>query len=205
MSTKTKESRKLKDLIRIGVFSALWIAVGWIIACTIGFFPPVLMVLPCILALVGSIIFVVLLSKLTIPGGILIPSFLMGLTLFTMVPYGMLFFCTFAGGIIGEILYNVMGRTKFGSTVVGVCFPMLGMALGEYIPLNFMQDAFRAHYATDTFGTAPIGEVVMNLISTPLVIVFCAVTLLLTWLGCLWGKRIVEKRLASKSAPSTKG
>lgn len=34
MSSETKGSKKLRDLIRVGVFSALWIAVGWIIGCT---------------------------------------------------------------------------------------------------------------------------------------------------------------------------
>lgn len=37
MANKPKESKKIRDLIRIGIFTALWIAVGWIIACTIGF------------------------------------------------------------------------------------------------------------------------------------------------------------------------
>ncbi len=203
MSTKTKESRKLKDLIRIGVFSALWIAIGWVISSTIGFFPPVFLVLPCILAFVGSVIMVVLLSKLTIPGGIVIPAFLYGLTLFTMVPYGLLFFCPFAGGIIGEILYNVIGRKKFRSTVIGVCFPMMGFALGEYIPMNFMQDAFRAQYIDYTSGSDSLGEVFLSLFNTPLVIILCVVTLIVTFLGCLWGRRIVEKRLASKSGSST--
>ena len=76
MATKTKESKKIRDLIRIGVFSALWIAVSWIIACTVGFFPLILLVLPCILAVAGALILVVMLSKVNIPGGILISSFL---------------------------------------------------------------------------------------------------------------------------------
>ena len=53
MANKPKESKKIRDLIRIGIFTALWIAVGWIIACTIGFFPPILVILPCILAVAG--------------------------------------------------------------------------------------------------------------------------------------------------------
>ena len=54
MSSKTKGSKKLRDLIRVGVFSALWIAVGWIIGCTVGFFPSYHdLALPCILAVSG--------------------------------------------------------------------------------------------------------------------------------------------------------
>ena len=78
MANKPKESKKIRDLIRIGIFTALWIAVGWIIACTIGFFPPILVILPCILAVAGSVIYVVLLSKMNTRGGIFIPSFIFG-------------------------------------------------------------------------------------------------------------------------------
>ena len=63
MSAKKKESSKIKGLVRIGVFSALWIAVSWAIACSIAFFAPVLLVLPCILAVFGGLIYTVLLSK----------------------------------------------------------------------------------------------------------------------------------------------
>lgn len=37
MRNQTKESRRLKDLIRIGVFSALWVVIGFLVAFTIGF------------------------------------------------------------------------------------------------------------------------------------------------------------------------
>lgn len=81
-----------------------------LIACTIAFFAPVLLVLPCILALFGGLIFTTLLSKLEVPGGILVPSLLLGLCLFTMVPYGMLCICATVGGVIGEILYQAAGK-----------------------------------------------------------------------------------------------
>ena len=138
MSSKTKGSKKLRDLIRVGVFSALWIAVGWIIGCTVGFFPPIMLALPCILAVFGALILVVMLSKITIRGGILISSFLFGICLFSMAPYGLMFICTFVGGIIGEILYDTVGKNNHAGKIIGVVCPMLGLALGEYIPLCYM-------------------------------------------------------------------
>ena len=120
MSSKTKGSKKLRDLIRVGVFSALWIAVGWIIGCTVGFFPPIMLALPCILAIFGALILVVMLSKITIRGGILISSFLFGICLFSMAPYGLMFICTFVGGIIGEILYDTVGKNNHAGKIIGV-------------------------------------------------------------------------------------
>ena len=194
MSNQTKESRKLRDLIRIGVFSALWVVVGFLVAYTIAFIPPILLVLPCILGLLGGIIYVVLLSKLTIPGGIAISSALLGLCLFTMAPYGMMFFCTLAGGVIGEILYIVLKRGTKGM-MVGASTALLGLALGEYIPFIWMQDAYHIMLEKDTSGTLSIAEWCMDVVNVPVLILLCVLTVALTCVGCLWGKKIVEKRL----------
>ena len=195
MSNQTKESRKLKDLIRIGVFTALRIAVGWVIACTIGFFPPVLVVLPCILAVAGGLIYVVMLSKLNIRGGIFIPSFIFGLCLFTMVPYGMLFICTSVGGLLGELIYDTAGRNSNKAKIIGISMPMIGLALGEYIPLCYMEEAFKKLY--EGSFTSDIGMKVIELLSTQLAIVLTAVTVVCAILGCLWGNKIVKKRLSN--------
>ena len=196
MATKTKESKKIRDFIRIGIFTALWIAMGWIIACTIGFFPPILVILPCILAVAGSVIYVVLLSKMNIRGGIFIPSFIFGLCLFTMVPYGMLFICTAIGGLLGEIVYDTAGKKSDKAKAVGISLPMVGLALGEYIPLCYMKEAFKALY--EGSFTSDVGMKAIELLSTPLAIALTVITLICAILGYLWGKKIVIKRLATQ-------
>ena len=193
MATKTKESKKIRDFIRIGIFTALWIAMGWIIACTIGFFPPILVILPCILAVAGSVIYVVLLSKMNTRGGIFIPSFIFGLCLFTMVPYGMLFICTAIGGLLGEIVYDTAGKKSDKAKAVGISLPM---ALGEYIPLCYMKEAFKALY--EGSFTSDVGMKAIELLSTPLAIALTVITLICAILGYLWGKKIVIKRLATQ-------
>lgn len=196
MATKTKESKKIRDFIRIGIFTALWIAMGWIITCTIGFFPPILVILPCILAVAGSVIYVVLLSKMNTRGGIFIPSFIFGLCLFTMVPYGMLFICTAIGGLLGEIVYDTAGKKSDKAKAVGISLPMVGLALGEYIPLCYMKEAFKALY--EGSFTSDVGMKAIELLSTPLAIALTVITLICAILGYLWGKKIVIKRLATQ-------
>ena len=196
MATKTKESKKIRDFIRIGIFTALWIAMGWIIACTIVFFPPILVILPCILAVAGSVIYVVLLSKMNTRGGIFIPSFIFGLCLFTMVPYGMLFICTAIGGLLGEIVYDTAGKKSDKAKAVGISLPMVGLALGEYIPLCYMKEAFKALY--EGSFTSDVGMKAIELLSTPLAIALTVITLICAILGYLWGKKFVIKRQATQ-------
>ena len=177
MANKPKESKKIRDLIRIGIFTALWIAVGWIIACTIGFFPPILVILPCILAVAGSVIYVVLLSKMNTRGGIFIPSFI----------------CTSIGGLLGEIIYDTAGKKSTKAKAAGISLPMVGLALGEYIPLCYMKEAFKELY--EGSFTSDVGMKAIELLSTPLAIVLTVMTLICAILGYLWGRKIVVKRL----------
>nr|WP_308742660.1 MptD family putative ECF transporter S component [uncultured Anaerocolumna sp.] len=200
MNTKSKNSRVLRDLIRIGVFSALWIVVSFLIACTMGFFLPLLMVMPCILGVVGGIIYIVMLSKLTISGGMVISSGLLGVCLFTMAPYGMMFFCTWAGGIIGEIIYRIIGTDSFPGKITGTCITLLGLAIGEYIPFIWMQDAYLELYSANTFGSLPVLQYAINVTSVPVMFILLAATVACTILGCFWGKRIVERNFKKSVA-----
>jgi len=145
-----------------------------------------------------------MLAKVNTRGGIMISSFLFGICLFSMVPYGMLFFCTFAGGIIGEIIYDTAGENSKAAKIIGITFPMLGIALGEYIPLCYMQDAFRSFYVEKY--TSPIGDAAMELINTPLVIILVIVTIICSVTGYFWGERIINKRMTNENIKnSSKG
>lgn len=192
---KKKNSNVLRGLIRIGIFSALWVVASFLIACTIGFLPPILIVMPCVLGIVGGIIYMAMFSKLEIKGGIVISSALLGICLFTMAPYGMMFFCTLAGGIIGEVLMSVIGKDKFIGKAIGSSMALLGLAFGEYIPFICMREAYTALYADSSFGTGPILDKVMNAVNVPVMIILLIATVICTFLGCCIGDNIVKKHL----------
>ena len=72
-----------------------------------------------------------------------------------------------------------------------------GLALGEYIPFIWMQDAYRTMLANDDSGLMEVAEWCMNIVSVPVMILLCVVTVVLTCLGVLWGNKIVKKRLSN--------
>lgn len=194
MSGQKKNSRVLRDLIRIGVFSALLIVVEFIIACTLGYIPPLMLTLmPCILGCVSGIIYVAMLSKLTIRGGILIGSALFGLCMINMVPYAFMFFTCLAGGILGELAYYIVGKTSFKGQVTGICMVALAGAVGQYAPFIFMQDAYLALYADNSSGTLPVVEYGIEHVTIPFALVVTVFYIGFTIFGCFWGKKIVEK------------
>lgn len=81
--------------------------------------------------------------------------------------------------------------------MVGSSFALVGLALGEYIPFIWMQDAYRSMLVNDDSGLLEIAEWCMNIVSVPVMIVLCVATVILTCLGVLWGNKIVKKRLSN--------
>ena len=192
MNTKNKNAT-IKNLITIGIFNALLLVAFWIIACTIGFFPPILLVLPIILGLVGGTIFMLMIAKAPMKGAFIISGALMGSTLITMAPKAIMFWGILAGGFVGELLFNLIGRNKFIAAVSGFASIMLGYALGEYIPFVYMQDTYIALYKTKTTGTLPIVQQCLEIMNPNLMIILCIITVTASILGCLWGKKLLHK------------
>lgn len=189
----TKKNETVKNLITIGIFNALLLVVFWMIACTIGFFPPILLVLPIVLGLVGGTIFMLMIAKAPMKGVFVISGALMGSTLITMAPKAFMFFGILAGGIIGELLFDIIGRTKFIAAVSGFVSIMLGYALGEYIPFVYMQDAYIALYETKTTGTLPIVQQCLEIMTPSLMVILSIITVVSSILGCLWGKKLLHQ------------
>lgn len=195
MSGQKKNSRVLRDLIRIGIFSALLIVVEFIIACTMGYIPFLMLtVMPCILGCVSGIIYIVMLSKLTIHGGMLIGSALFGLCMINMAPYGFMFFTSLAGGILGEAVYAIIGKDSFKGQVSGICMISLAGGVGQYAPFVFMQEAYLTLYENNSFGTLPVVQYGIEHVTIPFALIVTAFYIVFTILGCFWGKKIIEKR-----------
>lgn len=195
----SKNSRVIRDLIRIGVFTALLIAVQFLIACTVGYIPILMLTLmPCVLACVGGIINMIMLSKLKMGGGILISSILFGLCMFNMAPYGFMFFTCLAGGLLGELTYHILGMNTFRGRAAGLCVNGIAGAIGQYAPFIWMKEAYLELYADNSAGTLPVAEYSIAHVTIPFMIIMTILTLGFTVLGCFWGKKIMEKNFRKK-------
>ncbi|SHI72368.1 energy-coupling factor transport system substrate-specific component [Clostridium cavendishii DSM 21758] len=193
MSNKKNKSDNVRKLITIGVFNALLIVVFFGLAFTIGLFPPILVVIPIIISLVGGIIFMLMIAKAEMPGIFIISSALLGLTLLTMAPGGVMGICIFVMGIIGEIIFTIMGRKKFISAATGFACYMLGFALGEYIPFVFMKEAYIAQESAKGSESLQILKTCLGMVDFNTMILLSVLTIIASYLGSLWGKKLLHK------------
>lgn len=201
MRVKTKNSRVVRDLIRIGVFTALMLAVSCLLAFTIGFFPVLMLTLmPCIMSIASAIIFMVMVSKLTIGGGFFITSTVMGLCMITMAPYGFMFFACVITGILAESAYKILVRGTFRAKLVAICIYSLGGSIGEYGPFVWMRDAYLNLYANNPSGTMYVVEFGVAHITVLAMIILSVCNMGFAVLGCFWGNKIVEKNFKKATA-----
>ncbi|ARC86050.1 hypothetical protein U732_1722 [Clostridium argentinense CDC 2741] len=193
MAKKKDNSNAVRKLITIGIFNALIIAIFFLLGFTIGLFPPILVVLPIILALVGGIIFMLMIAKADMRGIFIISGTLLGLCFLTMAPGGVMGICTFFGGVLGEVIFSIMGRKKFLAAATGFATYMLGFALGEYIPFVFMKEAYIAQESANGSQSIEILKRCLNIVNVQTMIILSIITIIATYVGSLWGKKLLHK------------
>ncbi len=196
MKNKKNDSGLVKNLINVGIFNALMIAIAFAVAFSIGLFPPILLVLPTILALLGGMIFMVMLEKTDMKGVFIISGGLLGLSLITMAPGGVMGLAIFGGGIVAEIVYQLMGTEKFLSKATAYAVYIAGFALGEYIPFVYMQEAYIAQESAKGSQSLEILKSCLSMITPGRMIILVLIAIVAAYLGSLWGKSLIRKHFA---------
>lgn len=129
------EKLKGKDLINVGVFSAIYFAIVMAIAMT-GFIPVMLPLLAVFVPVLGGIPFMLYLTKVKKPGMIFIMSIIMGIM---MILTGMGVYSLFVSivtGLVAEFLYK-SGAYKSAAKAVLTCGVFNMWLWGNYLPLYF--------------------------------------------------------------------
>ncbi|MDO5294077.1 MAG: MptD family putative ECF transporter S component [bacterium] len=134
---KTTSSKGLqgKDLINIGIYSAIYFVVVFVVAM-LGYVPIFMMLLPVLVPIIAGIPFMLFLTKVKKFGMIWIMSIIMGLLmLLTGMSYHALIVGTFTG-LIADLLYN-SGTSKSSTKAILTSGVFSLWVAANYIPLIF--------------------------------------------------------------------
>lgn len=148
MTDSTKEKKlKGKDLITIGIFSAIYFVINFIFMLLSGFHPMLWILMPGFIALFSGIPFMLMCAKVQKPGAVLIMGLITGLIYFVTGQFTVIILVTFVIGCgLGE-LFRLAGRYNSfkGNTAAFLCFSM-GM-VGSPLPIWLMRESFLAQIA----------------------------------------------------------
>ncbi len=142
-----KEKIQVKDLIRIGIFTAIYYII-FFASAMVGYIPILFVMLPIFIPLITGIPFMLFLSKTKKFGMVTIMGILLGFLMFatghTWVPvltgavFGLLGDLIFKAGRYKSMKNTIIGSGVFGIWMVGAMLPMWLMreSYFEYIRVN---------------------------------------------------------------------
>ena len=153
---------EIKDLITVGVFTALYFAVTFAVAC-IGFIPIFMVFMPLIGPIFTGIPLMLYFSKIKHFGMITITSVIIAILMFiTGHPYPIFIFCIGAG-LLTELVLKAGNYQSIKSCVIGsstFSLWLLGMVIAFFFGfresyLNSLADGYGQEYVDKMTGYTP--------------------------------------------------
>ena len=179
-----------KDLINIGLFTALYFIIGCAVAIPIGFVPIFLPILGSLWTFITGIPFMIFSTKVKKFGMVTIMGILSGLLMgltgmgFWGVPMGVIF------GLLGDLIMKSGKYKSVKKNILGYSVFSLWM-IGTYIPMYFMVDQAFADFAS-SFGKEYATRVMAVMPMWSLILVIAGIFVFAIF-GGLFGKAILKK------------
>lgn len=140
---KLNEKLNIKDLINVGIFTAIYIIVVFAVGM-IGYIPLFLVILPILVPIVGGIPFMLFITKVKKFGMVTIMALLVGLIMFisghTWIP--ILTFLIF--GILSDLIMKSGNYQSSIKSIIGFAVFSIGI-MGNMLPLWVMRDSFLSY------------------------------------------------------------
>lgn len=135
---------KGKDLITIGIFSAIYFVINFIFMLLSGFHPMIWILMPAFIALFSGIPFMLMCAKVQKPGAVLLMGAITALIYFVTGQFTVIILVSFVIACgLGEIVRSVTRYNSFRRNAIAfVCFS-LGMT-GSPLPIWLMRESFLA-------------------------------------------------------------
>ncbi len=173
-SVKESKTLKGKDLITIGIFSAIYFVLNFICMLVSGLHPLIWILMPMNIAIVTGIPFLLMCAKVQKFGAVLIMGLITGLIYYVTGQFTVVLLITFASACLLAELVRAIGHYKsFRVNSIAFALFSLGMT-GSPLPIWLMRDSFFAQITEQ--GMAESYVATLQKVSSPtmLVVLFIA-------------------------------
>lgn len=141
---ESKDSLKGKDLITIGIFSAIYFVINFIFMLMGGLHPLMWILMPGFIALFTGVPFMLMCSKVQKMGAIVLMGIITGLIYFVTGMFTVVILVTFLiACVLGEVARLVSKYNSVKGNTVAFIFFSLGMT-GSPLPIWLMHEKFMA-------------------------------------------------------------
>lgn len=192
MQSQVKRRLKGKDLITIGIFSAIYFIISFVCNIMGGLHPIIWFLSPAFTAIFGAIPYMILNSKTEKPFAVLMMGVIVGLIYFITGQFAYTVPLAFIGGsIIAELLRKASGYKSFWINALGFAFFSMGMA-GSPLPLWLYSNSFIAQIREFGMPDSYINTL-EQLSSMGMLILMLVATVLCAFVGALITKGLFRK------------
>ena len=183
---------KVKDLVNIGIFSALYMAIAMVVMIPVGIAPILWLLWPGIAGLFGGVVFTLLLTKVPKMGASLLLALISGILFFATGECTWVIIVTFAiAGLLAEVMRKVLGYKSFKGIALAGGFCAIGF-IGSPLPMWLFQESYMKSIEEMGMGAEYV-EGLQSMISAGSFIGMLAVAFIGGLLGTLIGHKMLKK------------
>lgn len=183
---------KVKDLVNIGIFSALYMAIAMVVMIPVGIAPILWLLWPGLAGLFGGVFFTLLLTKVPKMGASLLLALISGILFFATGECTWVIIVTFAiAGLLAEVMRKVLGYKSFKGIALAGGFCAIGF-IGSPLPMWLFQESYMKSIEEMGMGAEYV-EGLQSMISAGSFIGMLAVAFIGGLLGTLIGHKMLKK------------
>ncbi|WP_010291673.1 MptD family putative ECF transporter S component [Clostridium senegalense] len=142
MSNLKTNKLQTKDLVTIGIFTAIYFVITILVMILVAIAPVIWLLYPGILAVVCGVIYMLLTAKIEKAGPVFIMSTITGIIYLVTGECTWVILATYVvTGLIAEVIRSSFGYKSFKGNLFAYCVFSLGM-IGSPLPLWLFHDSF---------------------------------------------------------------
>lgn len=194
ITTEKRESRVLKgkDLITIGIFTAIYFVINFIVMVASGISPVTWILMPGFIALLTGVPFMIMVSKVQKTGAVFIMGLIPGILYYITGQFTVVILLTLiVSSIIAELIRYITKYRSYVGNMVAFVFFSLGM-IGSPLPIWLFRDSFFAQIKEQGMS----GDYIANLeavASTQMLIVLIVAPIVGAIIGGIITKGLFQK------------
>jgi energy-coupling factor transport system substrate-specific component len=196
-TTLAVTSRKLKgkDLITIGIFSAIYFVINFIFMLLGGLHPIMWILMPGFIALFTGVPYMILASKVQKSGAVLIMGFITGLIYYVTGMFTVVILITFASAcVLAELIRLATKYKSFTGNAISFAVFSVGM-IGSPLPIWLFKDSFFAQISKQGMS-ADYLSVLSSVATDGMLVVMVLAPAVLGIIGALIAKGLFKKHFA---------
>ncbi|EPY2272879.1 MptD family putative ECF transporter S component [Clostridium sporogenes] len=192
MSKTETNKLQIKDLVTIGIFSAIYFVVNLIVMVCGGISPIIWIFMPAIIGLFCGVIFMLMTAKVQKFGAILIMSIITALIYFATGQFTVVLLVSFAiVSIIAEFIRRGFGYKSFTGNLIAYAIFSLGMT-GSPLPIWLFGNSFFKSIMEQGMSASYV-EGLKTLTSKGMLVSMYVATFIAALIGGFIGKSMLKK------------